>query len=302
MALTLILTSIISSRALSQDQKEQPRTISGQLTDSLGHPIQGANIFTTGKTAATKTNMDGRFSVSLPNNQIIRAEHLGYVPLWINFSENPVPTQRWVMKTKDNFMNTITVTASTLPKEIRKISSSVSILRSDAPELRQIQTVDEALAYITGVMVNRARGLSNTGTHTGVILRGTGAANRALVLKDGVPINDSYTGGVSEWNSVATNGIERIEVVRGPGSSIYGSSSMGGTINLVTQNPTDQWTLGTDLRSGTYDTFQSGLKIGKKFKNDFGFMIIAEYKTTAGYQYTADSLWREYYKKPKYYH
>src|SRR5690606_20688593 len=119
------------------------------------------------------------------------------------------------------------------------------------------------------------------------------------VLKDGIPINDSYTGGVSEWNSVATNGIDRIEVIRGPGSSIYGSSSMGGTINLVTQKPTDKWTLGTDLRYGTYETFQSSVKIGKRFNNNFGFMAIAEYKTTAGYQFIADSIWMDHYKKPK---
>lgn len=300
MGTILILLFLFSSGALAQNSKQQNKLVSGQLVDSLGRPIQGASIFTGGNMAIEKTDAKGKFSVIYPLDRKIRCEHQAYMPLVINLNNHRIKESNvWTMQGKANFLNTITVTASTLPKEIRKISSSVSILQKGAPELQQIQTIDEALSYIPGVLVNRGKGLSTTGTHTGVILRGTGAANRTLILKDGVPINDSYTGGVSEWNSVATNGIERIEVVRGPGSSIYGSSSMGGTINLVTQKPNDKWTLGTDLRYGSYETFQGSLKIGKRFNNNLGFMAIAEYKTTGGYQFIADSIWMDHYKKPK---
>src|SRR5690606_13347443 len=154
-------------------------------------------------------------------------------------------------------------------------------------------------AFLPGVMVDRSRGLTTTGTHTGVILRGTGAANRTLILKDGVPINDAYTGGASEWNSLAANSIERIEVVRGPGSSIYGSSSMGGTINLVTQLPGAKPVLGADFRYGSMDTYQASVKLGKRFAERWGAIAFAEYKQTDGYAYLADDLWNDYYQKPK---
>jgi len=197
------------------------------------------------------------------------------------------------------FLDEISVTASPLPKELRQIASSVSILSKGAPELQQIQSIDEALAFLPGVMVDRSRGLTTTGTHTGVILRGTGAANRTLILKDGVPINDAYTGGVSEWNSVAANSIERIEVVRGPGSSIYGSSSMGGTINLVTQLPAAEPVLGADFRYGSMNTYQASVKLGKRFAERWGAIAFAEYKQTDGYAYLADELWNDYFQKPK---
>jgi len=197
------------------------------------------------------------------------------------------------------FLDEISVTASPLPKELRQIASSVSILSKSAPELRQIQSIDEALAFLPGVMVDRSRGLTTTGTHTGVILRGTGAANRTLILKDGVPINDAYTGGVSEWNSVAANSIERIEVVRGPGSSIYGSSSMGGTINLVTQLPAAEPVLGADFRYGSMNTYQASVKLGKRFAERWGIIAFAEYKQTDGYAYLANDLWNDYFQKPK---
>src|SRR5690606_1452512 len=166
---------------------------------------------------------------------------------------------RWVLLPTPRLLDAVSLTATATPMQLRQIASSVSIFRHDDPELQQIQTIDEALAYIPGVSVNRSRGLTNTGTHTGIIMRGTGSANRTLILKDGVPINDSYTGGVSEWNSLATNSIDRIEVVRGPGSSIYGSNSMGGTINLVTQSPSDKPTLGADFRYGSMNTYQASV-------------------------------------------
>lgn len=195
-------------------------------------------------------------------------------------------------------LNEVTVTASAMPVELRKISSSVSIIKSSDPEMKQLQTIDEALRYIPGVAVDRNRGLTTTGSHTTVTLRGTGSAGRTLILKDGIPLNDTYTGGVSLWNSIASNSISRIEVVRGPGSSIYGSSSMGGTINLVTENPRKQTTFGADVRYGSMNTRIVNVKGGKLFNNGFGIIAFVEYKKTDGYQYMADSLWKSYYQKP----
>ncbi|GAA0552883.1 TonB-dependent receptor plug domain-containing protein [Chitinophaga japonensis] len=195
-------------------------------------------------------------------------------------------------------LNEITVTASAMPVELRKVASSVTVLKASDPEMKQVQTIDDALSYMPGVSVNRGRGLTTTGSHTTVTLRGTGAAGRTLILKDGIPLNDTYTGGVNQWNSLATNSIARVEVVRGPGSSIYGSNSMGGTINLVTENPTLKPTFGADLRYGSMNTLIAGIKGGKAFRNGFGVIAFAEYKRTDGYQYMADSLWKSYYRKP----
>lgn len=195
-------------------------------------------------------------------------------------------------------LNEITVTASAMPVELRKVASSVTVLKASDPEMKQIQTLDDALNYTPGVSVARGRGLTTTGSHTTVTLRGTGSAGRTLILKDGIPLNDTYTGGVNQWNSIATNSIARIEVVRGPGSSIYGSNSMGGTINLVTEDPGPKPLLGADIRYGTMNTWMAGVKGGKAFRNGFSIIAFAEYKRTDGYQYMADSLWKSYYRKP----
>ncbi|QNL49642.1 TonB-dependent receptor [Olivibacter sp. SDN3] len=296
--LLLMLWIYFSCEVIAQQAAET--TFSGVLSDSTGKAIVGATIMVTGRGAVTSSDARGCFSLPAAYAQSFTARHVNYLPLEVTITLPIVSDSlyRWTMQGKPNMLDQISVTASPMPIELRKIASSVSIIQKTDPELRQIQTLDEALAYIPGVSVDRGRGLTTTGTHTNVIMRGTGSANRTLILKDGVPINDSYTGGVSEWNSLAGNSIERIEVVRGPGSSIYGSNSMGGTINLVTQNPTAQPVLGADFRYGSMDTYQANMKVGKQLTDRWGAIVFAEYKKTGGYTYMADSLWNNYFQRP----
>ncbi|PRD57002.1 TonB-dependent receptor [Sphingobacterium gobiense] len=296
MALLFVLT--VQGRAQTRQQLVQ---LVVQLEDSLGRPIPNASIIQRGRGVVAVSDANGECTITTARSLHVEVSHVNYLPReeYIELLAGEVQHLQWVLRPKPQFLDAVSVTASTMPKELRKIASSVSVLHRGAPELQQIQTIDEALAFVPGVMVDRSRGLTTTGTHTGVILRGTGAANRTLVLKDGVPINDAYTGGVSEWNSLAGNSLERIEVVRGPGSSIYGSSSMGGTINLVTQLPTDKPIVGADFRYGSMNTYQASLKVGKRFAKRWGAIAFAEYKHTDGYAYMADSLWKDHYQKPK---
>jgi len=276
----------------------RPADLNGLVTDSAKKPIAGVTIEIRGKGTVASSDSRGNFSISLSQIKFFTLRHINYQSMEVDVDSISSSSYQWFLQPKVNMLDVISVTASAKPIELRKIASSVSVLQKGAPELRQIQTIDEALAYLPGVSVDRSRGLTTTGTHTSVIMRGTGSANRTLILKDGVPINDAYTGGVSEWNSLAGNSIERIEVVRGPGSSIYGSNSMGGTINLVTQNPSDKPTLGADFRYGSMNTYQASVKAGKQFSNRWGAIVFAEYKKTDGYAYMADSLWKNYYLKP----
>lgn len=276
-------------------------TLSGTITSVAGAPIAGVNVYTSDGKYVAVSDSAGLYHLPLPGGKYkIVFSHLAYGKTEKLFSvpEGSAVQGSLVMNGQVNELGEITVTGSAVPTELRTLASSISILKSTDPQLKQIQTIDDALNFIPGVAVSRSRGLTTTGTHTSITMRGTGASNRTLILKDGIPINDAYTGGVSEWNSTATSSISRIEVVRGPGSSIYGSNSMGGTINLVTESPTAKPTLGADFRVGSMNTLQAGAKAGKLFKSGWGVIAFAEYKKTDGYQYMSDSLWKNYFKKP----
>lgn len=195
-------------------------------------------------------------------------------------------------------LDQVVVTGSSRSRELRKLAASISVIRSSDPEYKNIKSVDEALSRIPGVLVDRSRGLSTTGSHTTVTLRGTGAANRTLIMKDGIPINNANTGGVAIWSSMASNSISRVEIVRGATSSLYGSNAMGGVINLKTEDPTQDFTIGASAQYGSFNTGIYNFKVGQKLDNGFGYMVFTEYKHTDGYKYMEGEAWKEYYGTP----
>ncbi len=272
------------------------------LRDKTGEAIPGASVSTADGRHVSHSDQTGAYRLILPvGKHVINVSHLrfGVIGYPVEISSGMVADLSPVLREATNALSDIVVSGSAMPAELRTIASNISILKAGQPELRQMQTIDDALYFIPGLTIDRNRGLTTTGTHTSVTMRGTGSANRTLILKDGIPINDAYTGGVSEWNSTATGSIARIEVVRGPGSAIHGSNSMGGTINLVTASPTEKPTFGVDLRYGSMNTLQAGIKAGKAFRNGFGIMVSSEYKKTDGYKFMADSLWRDYFRTPR---
>ncbi len=298
------LIPVVVWLAMASAWAQAPETgaLTGTLRDKTGEVIPGASIATANGRYVTYSDQAGGFRLLLPpGRHLIQVSHLrfGVTGYPVEISSGTATDLSPVLTESTNALNDIVVSGSAMPAELRTIASNISILKAGEPELRQMRTLDDALYFIPGVNIDRNRGLTTTGTHTAVTMRGTGSANRTLILKDGVPINDAYTGGVSEWNSTATGSISRIEVVRGPGSAIHGSNSMGGTINLVTESPTGKPAFGADLRYGSMNTLQAGVKAGKAFSNGFGIIVFSEYKKTDGYQYMADSLWRDYYKTPR---
>ena len=196
-------------------------------------------------------------------------------------------------------LDDVTVTGSATSMATKKVPASVTVLSADDPEFNGITTVDDALSRVPGVYVDRSRGLTTTGSHTQVSLRGTSAANRTLVMKDGIPLNNSYTGSITEWNTIATNSIGKIEVVKGAASALYGSGAMGGVINMITEDPKEQPALAASASYGSMNTMLFNAKAGKTFTNGFGAIVFAEVKHTGGYRYMEDGLWQSYYKKPE---
>ncbi|NIA09760.1 MAG: TonB-dependent receptor [Nitrospiraceae bacterium] len=186
-------------------------------------------------------------------------------------------------------MKDIVVTATKMPKKINNAPASVDVITQDDFKKKNIKTVDEALRYISGAYVKRGKGLMDT--LTSVCLRGIPGQERTLVLIDGMPVNNPSYGGV-DWSSISLDDIERIEVVKGPFSSLYGSNAMGGVINIITKNPKKE-EISLKLLRGSYDTWISGFSYGNKFKNGISLFLSFEKKRTDGYK-------SEFYVIPQY--
>ncbi|MFP5245093.1 MAG: TonB-dependent receptor [Thermoanaerobaculia bacterium] len=130
---------------------------------------------------------------------------------------------------------TITVTATRTETRVADTPASVVVVSQETLAATAAPTLDEALRQVAGFTLFRRTGsrVANP-TSQGVTLRGVGAsgASRALVLDDGVPLNDPF-GGWVYWGRVPRVAVQRAEVLRGGASDLYGSSAMGGVIQFV---------------------------------------------------------------------
>lgn len=127
----------------------------------------------------------------------------------------------------------VVVTASRVPLPVESIGSSVSIIDEATIDARMPVFAIDLLGQVPGLAVSRAGG---AGTQTQVRLRGA-EANHVLVLIDGVEANNPAGDDAFAFEHLTALDIERIEVVRGPQSALWGSDALSGTINIVTRAP-----------------------------------------------------------------
>jgi iron complex outermembrane receptor protein len=131
----------------------------------------------------------------------------------------------------------VVISATKTEQSSSDAPASVSVMSAKKIEKMDIHSADEALKFTPGAYTKRAAGHEPSVMGTNVVLRGIPDYSRTLVVVDGQTLNDPYIGAVT-WESVPPETIQRIEVVPGPFSSLYGGSAMAGVINIITKVPT----------------------------------------------------------------
>lgn len=178
-------------------------------------------------------------------------------------------------------MEEMVVTATKTAKDSADAPATVSVVTRKEIEGMNVQSVDESLAYLPGVYTQRPGGHEPSVMGTNVLLRGIPNYSRSLVLVDGQTLNDPYIGVVT-WESVPAETVERIEVVPGPFSSLYGGSAMGGVINIITQAPTRR-ALSLKAGYGSNDFMSGSLVYQDRIGERLGVVFDYAYKRSDGY-------------------
>lgn len=145
----------------------------------------------------------------------------------------------------------ISVTADRLEEPVKEKTDSVTIITREDIEQQQWRYVVDALREVPGLTVVRS---GSPGKTTSLFLRG-GNSEQVLVLIDGVQINDPFFGGVA-IEEVTTDNVERIEIVRGPQSPLYGSDAMSGTINIISRKGEVGTQASASFEGGSFETFR----------------------------------------------
>lgn len=161
----------------------------------------------------------------------------------------------WAQPPSESFSDTVVVTASGDEQRIVDAVAPTTVLTREELERAPDLTLDDRLRQVPGFgLLRRSSSLTAHPTTQGVSLRGLGpsGASRTLVLFDGAPLNDPF-GGWVYWNRLPFSSLESVEVSRGSLSQLYGSSAMGGAIQLLPRVPRPD-TLEVTARGGDHGT------------------------------------------------
>jgi iron complex outermembrane receptor protein len=204
---------------------------------------------------------------------------LALAPLLAQSETQPAsdPNSPFVLK------QSVTVTATRGELDTDRAPISVSSVGGDEMASRGVQLLDQALDTMPGVYAFRGKGAQDTNAGVGMrgfSGRGSGQA-RVLVLVDGQPVNDSYTGQVN-WTTMPVEEVERVEVVRGSFSALYGGNAMGGVVNVLTRPGAGRH---AEIygQLGNQATSRYGVRLADRFRERLGVSLAYDRMQSGGY-------------------
>ena len=178
-------------------------------------------------------------------------------------------------------LDTIVVTGTRTEKVAERIPANITVIDEEDIKNSNAKNVVDLLQTEEGIIV---RDLLGNGKNAQVDLRGYGetAPYNTLVLVDGRRVNSIDLSGV-DWTQIPIEQIERIEVVRGTGSVLYGDNAVGGVINIITKIPSEKTALALAGTVGSYERNKAQLSVNGGKDNLFG-SLYASYDETDGYR------------------
>ena len=244
--LTLLLFLIGTWGALGQGR------IVGRIYDqATGEALPGANLQISGSVLGAVSRDRGEFEITAvpEGTHRLRATYIGYEPgvLAVTLRSGEVKQIELRLKPTIIPMHQVVVTGSRQPETLASAAASISVMDQMEMRRRNLMGAAEALQLVSGVTM--------VGEY--VNIRGGSGYNRLggsrmLVLLDEVPILTSDLGEVN-WNIVPITELERMEVLKGAASSLYGSGALSGVVNMITKQPSRELTISLRQASGLFD-------------------------------------------------
>lgn len=243
--LYILLIIFLGSTAYSNAE-----VISGNVYDAVsGDVLSGATIRVEGTAYGAIADRNGKFTINLKNpksNLTLIISMIGYETqkMQIDFNNDKIDVQI-ILKSQPLQTGEVVVSANKRVQAVQEVPISVSVIDKRQLDARGVSTLDRALEYVPGLEMNQDN----------VSIRGSsgfsfGIGSRAALLLDGNPLLSGDNGDM-KFDALPMYNIDRIEIVKGAGSALYGSGALGGVVNLITEQPRDK----ADIRFRTYAGF-----------------------------------------------
>ncbi|RPH98128.1 MAG: TonB-dependent receptor, partial [Calditrichaeota bacterium] len=304
MRLKIWLFGLILFAVTRPDYAAVSGSISGVVVDTKTKlPLPGANIVVEGSLYGGSSGADGVYLINHlpPGIYVLRASMMGYKNQTqgdIRVQVNRTTSVDFSLEETFIEMDPIVVIAGKTEQRLDQANVSISVVTARDIERRNAIDIKEALETTPGV--NFIGDQLNIRGSTGFTF---GIGNKVLLLLDGVPVYASDTGQFN-WDMLPPLDIEQIEVLKGAGSTLWGASALGGVVNIITKEPTEQGQFLYSFSTGKHDwpyfsewnwTNHSRLwynredvSYSKRFEK-FGLRLSAGRYETTGYQQLGDS-------------
>jgi outer membrane receptor for ferrienterochelin and colicins len=248
-SVTLILVILVAS-CLAQEDGNLVGTVTDSKTDKS---IAGANVFLQGTVLGGVTDSYGRFRIEgiPPGEYTVKISMMGYQMAIVKNVQIPSrATTTYNLRLAETPLlgNMVVVTASKSPEALAGTHQSVEVIGSDRLLGRETRKLEETLVTVSGIHFNEEN-ISIRGS-SGYSVFNVGS--RVLLMVDGVSVLTSDLGGIN-WKTLPLLDIDRVEIVKGAGSALYGSSAMGGVVNLITKAPSQRLRIQFRALYGIYD-------------------------------------------------
>ncbi|MEO1259676.1 MAG: TonB-dependent receptor [Bacteroidota bacterium] len=260
------------------------KTITGKVSDDGGLPLIGANVLIKGTTTGTVTDLDGSFSINADMDFPITLEvsYTGFSDKEVTVTDGSALN---IVLVEGILVDQVVVSASRKREKVQEAPASISVITT-----RKLATSPQAtdptrnLINTPGVQIQQ-----QSANRINISMRGGAGLFGTSVL----PIMDyrNLVGpGVgtfqSDQSGISTIDLARIEVVRGPGSALYGPGVTQGVVHFITKNPIDFPGTAVEVVGGELNTFGATARHATKVSDKFGFKINAHYRR--GNEFTLD--------------
>src|SRR5437899_5504126 len=147
-------------------------------------------------------------------------------------------------------LDPVVLTATKLETRAEQLGASVTVIPGDDVQKYHFETVEDVLRNVPGVEIRRS---GSIGKVSNISIRGANA-NQVQVLVDGVRVKSATTG-QADLSDISPDLIDRIEVIRGPQSTLYGADAIGGVVNIITRKGKGPFSATVEGGAGNYDTY-----------------------------------------------
>lgn len=276
--LTLFLIAGVSVFAQSR--------ITGVVKDAeTKETLAGATLIIENTKNGANSDEKGFFEIknAADGQTVIKVSYVGYETKLVTINVKGNLNINIELYRNEIVTEQVVVTASRNQQTIGDIPGRIALLSPRTIASTPAQSVDDIFKQTSGIYVDRSSGLITSSVTVNVRGITSNEQGRVLALVDGMPVNKTDGGSVN-WNRMNSEDIERVEIFKGPGSSIYGNNAMGGVINLISKKHVNPgYHAFAKAEYGTFNTFGQKAGVSGRIGEDKGF-----YFRLSGFNRTSD--------------